>query len=296
MSKFLPAASFWAACLLLVSAAGCAQRPATASPDSLAKATDTVPTSPDIGAPSPRGSEENDRVANQEPLQVAQKTQSTNEATISPGEYSTDAGWGRLQINATKSGKLDFSIESVSGEYYCSLAGEIVNGNGLASSDSQGEQCVVEFHKKDNGLNVAPKTVDACRHFCGWNGGFEGHYLRVTDTCRAGSIEATRARFKVLYDARKYKSALAVLSPVLKECLPVLQWEDEGDVRNDIALTQYKNGLYSECLKTLDRYADDAKRSDDEVVETWTPALADRYLSIVRAARTNIELCSSKKP
>ncbi|AEQ98489.1 hypothetical protein [Xanthomonas oryzae] len=67
-----------------------------------------------------------------------------------------------------------------------------------------------------------------------------------------------------------------------------MEWEEEGAIRNDLAITQYNNGLYAECLATLEKYAEDADKDDDAVIDGWTPVLADRYLATVRAERTNI--------
>ncbi|KOR41562.1 hypothetical protein ADT25_16730 [Xanthomonas oryzae] len=74
-----------------------------------------------------------------------------------------------------------------------------------------------------------------------------------------------------------------------------MEWEEKGAIRNDLAITQYKNGLYAECLATLEKYAGVADKDDDAVIDGWTPVLADRYLAIVRAERTNIGLCGKEQ-
>lgn len=133
-----------------------------------------------------------------------------------------------------------------------------------------------------------------CRKFCGHNGGFEGAYQKVQRGCSQEESEQAQKGFEQLYGAKDYGSALEKLSPVLTDCLATLGWEEEGSIRNELAMVQYEIGLYEECMQTLSPYAEDANKDDDSVLEGWTPALADRYLAIVKAARTRIALCSEK--
>ncbi|RYG95720.1 MAG: hypothetical protein EON58_13590 [Alphaproteobacteria bacterium] len=188
-----------------------------------------------------------------------------------------------------------FSLDSVTGEDSCTLRGDVEAGRGIAKEDSIPAACVLSFSQSGEMIEVSASSQAECKHFCGYNAGFEGAYLRTKSGCAQHEIQQTRRGFEELYNDENYKPALAKLSPMLKDCLATLEWEEEGSIRNDLAIAQYKNGLYDECLETLSQYAEDAKRDDDSVTEEWTPALADRYLSIVRAARINIALCSKKK-
>jgi hypothetical protein len=212
------------------------------------------------------------------------------DGTLHPGEYVTAKGWGHLQIEA-QAGALTFSIQSVTGEDYCELEGTIDGKQGVAKADSGPTACIVELTNGPLGINVTASTPAECKTLCGDNGSFEGDYRRVGDGCGRTDLAQTRATFQHLYDKGNYKEALAALSPVLSNCQPTLDWEEEGGIRNDLAITQFRNGLYTQCLATLDKYVEDADQDDDKVIETWPPALADRYLGIIRAARTNIALC-----
>jgi len=209
-----------------------------------------------------------------------------------PGEYVTNSGWGRLLVSQLEGNSASFNIQSVNGEDVCDLSGKIINGNGIAIDDSSKTSCVIKFTESDGDINISTGTQEECKHFCGWNGGFEGTYTKVSEGCRSEKIEFARREFKQLYDQKQYKSALSKLSPVLDNCSSLLDWEEVGGVRNDIAIAQHKAGLNSSCLKTLEPYAEDAKKDDGEVVESWPPALSDRYLAIIKASRTNIRLCS----
>lgn len=237
-----------------------------------------------IPAPSNAPEPQNDRHA------VIQTQAALSNGLLRSGEYVTEKGWGRLLLKE-QGGALTFSIESVTGEDSCGLAGSIRGSQGIANNDDGSSPCTVKFASTPQGIEVAAGTPAECKVFCGYNGGFEGTYLRVKDGCGRNDLHQTREAFKKLYDQKNYKAALATLSPVLTNCQSILEWEEEGGIRNDLAITQYENGLYSECLTTLDEYAEDASKDDDAVTEDWTPGLADRYLAIISAARANIDLC-----
>lgn len=213
--------------------------------------------------------------------------------TLKPGEYLTEKGWGRLLLE-TKNGTLTFSLESTSGGDMCLLDGAIQGDRGIAKGDAGNYSCSVKFTTIMQGIDVRALTPNACKAFCGYNAGFEAPYLRVAEGCGRDDLDRTRTAFQRLYDGKNYKVALSTLSPILATCLPTLEWEEEGAIRNDLAIVQYKNGLYAQCLGTLDKYAQDADLDDDAVTDNWPPILADRYLAIVHAARTNLGLCRAR--
>lgn len=212
------------------------------------------------------------------------------DSSLMPGEYITEKGWGRLLLKE-QGDALMFSLETITGEDACDLNGAVRSEVGIATEDN-GNTCTIKFSGTSRGIDIAATTPAECKAFCGYNGNFEAPYLRVKSGCGRDDLDRTRDVFRRLYDGKAYKAALVTLSPVLANCLPTLEWEDEGAIRNDLAGAQYKSGLYAECLATLDKYAEDARKDDDEVVSEWSPVLADRHLEIVRAARTNISLCS----
>ncbi len=270
MAKTRPLKMTWLVCVAIatLSTAACSAQPPAAAPKAAAR--------------------------KEQPAVAAQQV--APDSAPPPGEYITDKGWGRLLIKQ-QSGMLTFSLESTTGEDVCELNGAIEGHTGIAKGNKGQSTCQVKFASTPQGIDVAAATPAECKTFCGYNGDFEAPYLQVKDGCGRDALDRTRTTFKRLYDAKDYKAALATLSPVVPSCLPTLEWEDEGAIRNDLAITQYKNGLYAQCLSTLDTYAEDAAKDDDAAVEGWTPMLADRYLAIVRAARTNIGLCrrGSKK-
>ncbi|MBB3777992.1 hypothetical protein FHY16_000713 [Xanthomonas campestris] len=209
---------------------------------------------------------------------------------LEPGEYITDAGWGRLLLTKDN-GALRFSVESTTGQSMCSLQGKVRGTQGNAEDETGATGCKVRLSPVAEGIDVATPTPMECKTLCGYNGGFEARYLRVTTGCDRNAVTHTRAVFQQHYDRKDYQAALTALSPILTQCGQTLEWDEKGDMRNDLAITQYKTSQYTQCLETLHDYAEDAASPDDAVTDNWPPALADRYLAIVRAARTNIGLC-----
>ncbi|WP_233548971.1 hypothetical protein [Xanthomonas sp. CFBP 7698] len=210
--------------------------------------------------------------------------------TLEPGQYITEAGWGQLLLTK-EDGVLRFSLESTTGQSMCLLEGTIRGTQGSAEVETGTTGCKVQFSKTAEGVDVTTPTPAECKAMCGYNGSFEAPYLRAKSGCDRAAIARTRAAFQHRYDRKNYEEALFVLSPVLTQCGQTLEWGEKGDMRNDLALTQYKTARYAQCLKTLQDYAEDAALPDDAVTDRWPPVLADPYLAIVRAARTNIGLC-----
>lgn len=228
---------------------------------------------------------------------TAQKTlpemQGTDASSVAPGYYATEQGWGWLVVEPTKNGTTRFSVETQSTPTGgCSGLEGVLKGHIGTVRDGK-DACIIRFNPTANGLALKAETVEACRQFCGLSGSFDGEYLHdANPACFPAAVEETRGRFKKLYARKDYRSALSTLQPVLKNCTSLLTELDLGPIRNDFALTQYKNGQREECLATLTPYQKDARRSDKAILQDWgRPDVADEYLAIVKAARTNLHLC-----
>lgn len=216
----------------------------------------------------------------------------TSITPLQEGEYFTNGGYGQLVISKGGKGNTVFDIDSVNGEDGCTLNGEIHDGHGLASDKNVQGFCKVIFTKEKNGINVRPETPEICQSFCGHNGEFKGFYSKVKQGCGSKEIDSIRSDFKHFYDEKKYDLALSRLQPVLRNCQYTLDWQEEGKIRNDLAIVQYKNGLYSQCLTTLKPYVGDAKRDDGDITSDKPAWYANGYLKIIHSARTNISLCN----
>lgn len=227
----------------------------------------------------------------------AQKTHSEAQdqvtiTTIAPGHYATDQGWGWLVIDPRKNSSVSFSVETRSTlTEGCEFGGELTGQTGVAQRGNS--SCTISFKPTTKGVALKLETAEACRELCGLNGSFEGEYLRdANPSCMPAAVEDTRDRFKRLYDHRDYRGALELLQPVLSNCTALLDALNLGSIRNDLAITQYKNGRRAECIATLKPYQKDANRGDKAVLQDWGRLdVAEAYLTIIKAARTNLRLC-----
>lgn len=211
-----------------------------------------------------------------------------------PGEYIAERGWGTLIVGAAVREGWPFSLESFGANFHtCSLEGRIVGGK--ARIDAYGDEppCVVDFTPVAGGLRVSMATP-SCRQFCGARAGFDGVYLRPAKGCAAAARRATRDGFKRLYDRKRYAQALAMLSPLPTICKRTLGKWEQGELANDIAITQYRLGQREACVRTLSPLAEQAALSDDEVRKAYPPSEADAWLPIIQSARFNLGLCRSK--
>jgi hypothetical protein len=218
-----------------------------------------------------------------------------NGASLAAGEYTTERGWGTLEVSPPSGGKAPFTIAAVgSNGHTCELQGDIENARASLEADA-GERCIVEFAAVSGGVDVT--SNEACRYYCGARASFDGRYLQPPAGCTGGEQVTTRASFKRLYDQKMYAEARATLEPLLARCGRILSVVDQGWVRNDLALTQHKLGDDRGCRQTLAPLAADAARSDAVIAADLPPADADTYLRIVKATRTNARLCGAgKKP
>ena len=221
------------------------------------------------------------------------QTTSESSTSLQEGEYVTQAGWGNLNVSKSDvRGSTPFIIDTLTGESNCHIEGVVNNGQAIVNNSESGDICKIKFTKTNQGIDVSPQTVEECRSFCGSNGGFNALFLTVPDRCQATAINKARDNFKIAYRNKNYKKSLATLTPILTECTAILDPIDLGNIRNDVAITQYKNNQRDACLKTLQPYASDAKQQDREIIEDWSANNhADDYLKIIHAARTNLKLC-----
>jgi len=212
---------------------------------------------------------------------------------LRPGQYITEGGWGNLSIKSGKGGTLVFVLEAVGGNAHtCDLRGQISNGHATLKAFEKGNPCVVSFSGAGEDINVT-SNGDECRFFCGARASFEGLYFKPDQGCTAASLRKTRNEFKRLYDRKAYSEARTKLEPALRACKKTLNWLEEGWIRNDLAITQYKLRDLDGCRQTLQPLAADAAKTEKQLKEEYPPTDADNYMPIVEAARTNLKLCDT---
>ncbi len=216
-----------------------------------------------------------------------------NPPGLSPGEYVAEGGWGRLRIKPAPSGALAFDIRATGANgHQCALDGQMRDGLAELPTLEPGQSCRLIFRPGVNGIEVASADASNCRHFCGARAGFEGLYRVTSASCTPSAIKRTRAEFKRHYDLKAFEAARAALEPMLAACAASLGWVETGWIRNDLAVTQYRLGDPGACRRVLEPLRADAQTSDREIRNKLPPSDADQWLSVLRAARTNLKLCA----
>lgn len=210
---------------------------------------------------------------------------------ITPGEYITERGWGNLEIKKDKKGNLLFEIGVIGENYHtCELSGIIRDSKSVMEGD-EGKPCIVNFSPTENGIAVSDND-GACRGYCGARASFIGLYLKPQKGCDTASITRARNELKKLYDKKNYEQARSKLEPVLNKCSGIMHWSELGRARNDLAITLYKLGDFDGCRNVLKPLEEDAKKTDEELRESYAPVDAETAIPIARATRTNLKLCS----
>ena len=217
-------------------------------------------------------------------------------AQLAPGEYITQNGWGVLKIEALTGGTQKFAIEAMGANAHtCSLDGAIRGRQARIPTGDKEPPCVVDFVAKADGVDVQPKSDDACRSFCGARARFEGMYNKPAPGCRVAEIGKTRTAFKQQYDKKSYAEARATLGPLLANCGKTLTDIDEGWIRNDLAITLYRLGEAAECQRVLEPLKELAAMTPKQIEENYPPSDAQNQAPIARAARANLNLCKGGK-
>jgi hypothetical protein len=175
----------------------------------------------------------------------------------------------------------------------CGLDGVILGGVASLTPEGEREVCRVFFGRDGEAVVLSTNGAGACRHYCGARAAFEGRYLPSRAGCSEAERRNARRDFKARYDAGDYPAALARLQPVLERCAASTPWLEAGWIRNDVAITQFKLGVPADCLQTLAPLRADAARSEAEIRQAYPPSDADRYLSILRATRSNAARCET---
>ena len=113
--------------------------------------------------------------------------------TLSPGEYVTEGGWGRLRLTARSSGALAFDLQANGPNgHSCALEGDIRGGQAVLQGYEPGTSCRVGFKVEARGIEVsiADGGSPTCRQFCGARAGFEGLYRVTPAACTPTAIQA----------------------------------------------------------------------------------------------------------
>jgi len=215
------------------------------------------------------------------------------QTALQPGEYLDGRG-GYLTIKPGSGGNLPFTIHTVGMNMHtCDVDGQIgKNGQAIVKPDGENTTCTVYFTQKADGIDVSLKKE--CGGFCGARASFDGMFLKPAAGCDRAGVRKARTAFKRLYDKKAYAEARTTLEPVLSRCTKTLDSDEEGWVRNDLAITLLRLGDPATCRKTLEPLAEDAAKTDAKIKEELPPSDAERVVRIARATRTNLKLCQGQ--
>jgi len=213
-------------------------------------------------------------------------------ATPTSGEYQVDGGWGTLIVKQDGAKPASFKISALGANgHTCGLEGAINNGVANIDTGEKGKACRVGFTVTAAGVDVKPLTEEECRTFCGMRATFDGLYAKATPGCEDAARSKARNRFKQLYDAKQYQYARATLEPLLTQCAKSLHWIEDGNLRNDLAITQFHLRDYSGCIATLQQFKGNDADQYLEGLKSSEPSSAEAYAAILGPARHNLMLC-----
>ncbi len=223
---------------------------------------------------------------------------------IQPGEYVRDHDSGTLTIRRDKQHRLIFEIESLGGNCHsCTVSGGIRGAIGHGDSwaaDKGDSKCDISFSAARAAVTVSPITEEECRAYCGARAGFDGTYRAPPATCTGTGRQAQRDQYLLLYRSRRFSQAAGTLRTLTKQCGAFMSRIEMDQVRNDLALAQYHNGEFSQCLQTLGAtLAADVK--DEEELKNGNggvylpPCDFDNYIEVAKSTWFNKALCTKAK-
>lgn len=224
---------------------------------------------------------------------------------IQPGQYVLGGDNGTLTIRKGEQNRLTFEIESIGGNcHICSVTGVISGPVGHADSlanDRSDSKCEISFSAGPSTVVVRPMTEEACRDYCGMRASFDGTYRVPPTACTSVGRKTLRDRFLRLYRARRFSQAGETLQSLIAQCRNFMGWIEMDQVRNDLALAQYHDGEFQQCLTTLnDTLA--AKVKDEKELKSGNggvflpPCDFDNYFDAAKSTWFNKALCSKAIP
>ncbi len=223
---------------------------------------------------------------------------------IRPGKYILTDDSGTLVIRKGEGKKFTFAIDTVGVNcHVCGVTGVISGTKGRADAWIDGDsmpRCEISFSAKGTSIEVEALTVETCRDHCGARAGFDGTYRLPPPACTAAARQKQRDTSLRLHKARRYSQAAEALQGLITNCANFMGWIEIDQVRNDLALAQYRNGEFEQCLSTLgDTYMANVK--DEEELTSGRssvflpPSDFDNYIAVARATWFNKSLCSKAK-
>ncbi len=220
---------------------------------------------------------------------------------LRPGKYILTDDSGTLVIRKGEGKKLTFAIDTVGGNcHLCGVTGVISGAKGRAdawSEDGSEPACDIAFSAKGTSIQVEALTDAACRNHCGARASFDGTYSMPPTACTAAARQKQRDTSLGLHKARRYSAAAQALEGLINQCGGFMNWIEIDQVRNDLALAQYRNGEFAQCLSTLSETRVGHVKDEEELASGNGPVFLppcdfDNYIAVARATWFNKSLCS----
>ncbi len=220
---------------------------------------------------------------------------------VRPGEYFRKGDSGTLTVRSDAEKRLTFKIESIGGNcHVCSVTGSLVGGVGKADEwleDGSDSKCRISFSVERSAMVVSPITQEECRVYCGMRAQLDGEYRIPPPICKSGSRQRLRDQSLQLYRARRFSLATEPLQKLLTQCSEFMSLIEVDQVRNDLALAQYRNGNFPQCLATLNATLA-AQVKDEEELKSGSgdvylpPCEFINYLPVAERTWFNRSLCT----
>lgn len=197
---------------------------------------------------------------------------------LQAGDYATADGWGELRLEtASTPAQLTFNLQTVTSDHVCSFEGlaDVDSGIALPSDARFAPGCTLQLRPTGNGVQIDPLDDDteaACRNYCGANGSYEGHYLAIAPACTWQALKTAKATARTASSQAQRRQARARLSPLLEQCPPTLPLEQAVDLHALVAQLHAADGNGRACRATMARYAEDASRSQDDLLADASPS------------------------
>jgi hypothetical protein len=224
-----------------------------------------------------------------------------DQSKIQPGKYILDRGMGVLLIKSDGKAGLTFEISTVAGNCHtCDLSGVISGTIGYMDSwaeDGNKSKCEISFTVDHSNILVKSLKLDECRAFCGARAGFDGIYRIPPKNCTDEGRTKKHNKFLSLYRSHHYAQAAKILQNQLQQCSDFMNWIEKDEIRNDLALAQYHNGEFHQCLSTLNETLVANVKNEEELKEGkdgfyLPPCDYDNYIHVAKSTWFNKALCN----
>ncbi|MCA0370570.1 MAG: hypothetical protein LCH26_05670 [Proteobacteria bacterium] len=211
--------------------------------------------------------------------------------TLNPGHYILQGNHGTLSVNTDASKQMTFEIETVGANgHQCALSGTLQGTEGVTQKlEGDKEACRVSFVQTGPHRIDVKSQNDTCRGFCGMRATFDGTYQIPPKACSQASIKKRRKEFLNTYQSKDYPGAEAILTPLLEGCGDFIDWIEEDEIRNEIALTQLHQGNPQACLAALSKTMASGAAGEEEL--TLPPLDREAYLATAKKIWFNKRLC-----